>query len=164
MKPDPAQSLGKSTGDDELVVFPVLSDGEGMLGVKIPASFVSARFVAVHELGAQRHGCHPLNASRDEELINESLGLSSLLAARSLVKFNTEACVHSMFTGHESRVRHPLWTRLNCAAGQPTGTVRTVTLYQRPPKYRRAVSPIRWRQNSPTVSPLLSISILSAAG
>ena len=107
MKPDPAQSLGKSTGDDELVVFPVLSDGEGMLGVKVPASFVSARLVAVHKLSAQRHWCHPLSASHDEEVIDESLGLNSLLTTRSFLKLDTEAGILGTFAGHELRVRHP---------------------------------------------------------
>lgn len=107
MKLDPAQSLSEATGDDEVVVLPVFSDGEGMLGVKVPASFVSARLVAVHKLSAQRHWCHPLSASHDEEVIDESLGLNSLLTARSLLKLDTEAGILGTFAGHELRVRHP---------------------------------------------------------
>ena len=50
VKLDPTQSRSETTGDDEVVVLPVFSDGEGMLGVEVPASFVSARLVAVHNV------------------------------------------------------------------------------------------------------------------
>lgn len=107
MKLDPAHSRSETTGDDEVIVLPVFTNGEGMLGVEVPASFVSTRLVAVHKLSAQRHWCHPLSASHDEEVVDESLGLNSLLTTRSLLKLDTEAGILGTFASHELRVRHP---------------------------------------------------------
>jgi len=108
VKLDPAQSLDSTAGHDEVVILPVLPDGEGMSSVEVPASFVSARLVTVHKLGTQWHWCHPLNASRNEKIVNKSLSLRSFLTARFLLKLHTEAGILGSFAGHELRVRHPL--------------------------------------------------------